>query len=162
MLNESLSYNENNHIITHINDDGMLYPCFINCKIDKNKIYHIIYKFTNGENERMNVCIGVTKKNNYISSDIYKLKESCSLIIRKDNCTLFGGNGIKRNDPKIKNRNEKKFELIVDTKKKVVKIKSEDGEKESVLFENIGCPLYPFVILSCKNNSLELINVFED
>lgn len=161
VLNESLKYNENNHIIQHINDEGMLYPCYINCKIDKNKVYHLLYKFNCGSNERMNVCFGVTKKNDYISSNIYKLKESSSLIIRKDHSTLFGGNGSRSDDPKLENYDGKKIELIINTKKKVIKVKVDD-DKEFLLFENIECPLYPFVILSCKNNSLELLSVFEE
>lgn len=139
-------------------DDGFA-PCYLNIKLE-NGIHHFLFKI-DGDDE---ICIGGTKNNKIEDTSIICDDDgTCCFTITSSFMHLCGGNGKKMIEEEFKDikgvRNDV-YEIIFNINDSTMNIKYK--ERIVLLWKDIEFPLYPFVIVFEKDNSIELIKYFKE
>lgn len=159
--NNLIEISGNGKRVTCIGNSVTTPHCYINLKIEEG-IHHLVFFMSYFV--RPFFAFGATTNDNYSGENLNKDYTSCSITIWDEHSILLGGNGneiIHQSFNSITAKNNKKYELIIDMVCKVVSLKQENCET-LYLFRNIHGPLYPFVCLMNKGNTIEIVDYWED
>lgn len=159
--NNLIEISGNGKRVTCIGNSVATPHCYINLKIEEG-IHHLVFFMSYFV--RPFFVFGATTNDNYSGENLNKDYTSCSITIWDEHSILLGGNGneiIHQSFNSITAKNNKKYELIIDMVCKVVSLKQENCET-LYLFRNIHGPLYPFVCLMNKGNTIEIVDYWED
>lgn len=159
--NNLIEISGNGKRVTCIGNSLATPHCYINLKIEEG-VHHLVFFMSFFV--RPFFVFGASTNGCYSGENINKDYTSCSITIWDEHSILLGGNGneiIHQSFNTITAKNNKKYELIIDMVCKVVCLKQENCET-LYLFRNIHGPLYPFVCLMNKGNTLEIVDYWED